>query len=180
MTNLTETAAAAESLVGSVAAAALSPSSTKAQREAALQYLATLITLGSPVPGAGAAAPATPPADLPASAPVAAPAPGAPGPPPPSANTAPPLIPNGPFYAGVLYDVVPTSHVTDIGVPDDGEDWYVVLKGKSVGVTQDHPGAMHAVVGVSHNSMKSYKPLSTAIFTFNHALDIGIVEIRPH
>jgi viroplasmin and RNaseH domain-containing protein len=75
--------------------------------------------------------------------------------------------------------LVPTSYVTQGPSPDNGELWYAVLKGKSVGLTQNNAVALHAVVGVSNNQMKSFKSLKKALFAFNHALDIGLIEIRP-
>ncbi|KAJ6459357.1 hypothetical protein C8R47DRAFT_1226632 [Mycena vitilis] len=195
MTNITA-ASASESLVGSVAAAAISPSSTLAQREgkplshhrfppsidiflsvAALKYLAAMITIGSPVapPASDPAPPASSQAEAPATAPGA---PGPPSPPPPPA-VAPPLERIGPFYAGVLYKTVPAYHITDIGIHDNGEGWYGVFKGKLVGITQDHAEALQAVVGVSNNGWKGFKTLAAALFAFNHALDLDIIEVRP-
>ncbi|KAJ7601477.1 hypothetical protein DFH06DRAFT_1154038 [Mycena polygramma] len=185
MARVHEPAAAPESLAGSVAAAALSASATPAQREAALQYFAAL-AIGSPAaaparlssahPVLSEVAPAKPAVDK--FSPVATPgAPGPPPPPPPAPTTA--NLPVGPFYAGVLYPYVPTSHLTDIGVRDNGDPWYAVLKGSSVGLTQNNAAALQAVVGVSRNAMKAYKSLAMALFSFNHALDLDLIEIRP-
>ncbi|KAJ7154383.1 hypothetical protein C8R43DRAFT_950023 [Mycena crocata] len=170
-------AATTEALMASVVAAATSASATPAHREAALQYLATMITLG------GVAAPGAPgtsvvPASttapvssstLPASAPAPAPA----------AAPAPTNIPVGEWTAGVLYGEVPRTHLAT-NVPDNGEGWYGVIKGRTVGITQSQAEALQAVVGVSNNAMKSHKTLAGALFHFNHALDIGLVERRSY
>ncbi|KAJ7885615.1 hypothetical protein B0H13DRAFT_1889472 [Mycena leptocephala] len=168
MTKFTETAAATESLIGSVAAAAVSTSATPEQREAALQYLAAMVKVGHPVNAAPAPVTVAP-------APVAA-APAGPPPPPPPAPTT--VIPNTPWVAGTLYASVPTSHLHEFGVYDNSESWYAVLKVKTVGITQNHALALQSVVGVSQNVLKCYKTCAAALIAFNHALDIGLVELR--
>ncbi|KAJ7887142.1 hypothetical protein B0H13DRAFT_2342506 [Mycena leptocephala] len=173
MTKFTETAAATESLIGSVAAAAVSASATPEQREAALQYLAAMVKVGHPLNAAPAPVTVAP-------APVAAAPAGPPPPPLPAPVPAPTtVIPNTPWVAGTLYTSVPTSHLYEFGVYDNGESWYAVLKGKTVGITQNHVLALQSVVGVSQNVLKRYKTCAAALFAFNHALDIGLVEVRP-
>ncbi|KAJ7115516.1 hypothetical protein C8R43DRAFT_1138141 [Mycena crocata] len=85
----------------------------------------------------------------------------------------------GPWTVGVVYSVVPPSHILPVS-HDNGELWYGILKGKYVGVTQNHPLALQAVVGISHNSMKAYKSQALAVSAFNDALDDGLVEVRSY
>ncbi|KAJ7727673.1 hypothetical protein DFH07DRAFT_970102 [Mycena maculata] len=168
-------ATATASLIGSVAAVATSPSATADQRAAALQYLAALANFGVPAPEAAAAAGVAPPPATPVAAPAALPAAppsGVPGA-APAANVQQPART---WYAGSLFNEVPDDHVAP--VPDTGDGWYVVTKGRAVGVTQSHAEAMQAVVGITHNSMKSYKTLHPGLNAFNSSLDAGLVEIR--
>ncbi|KAJ7442578.1 hypothetical protein B0H11DRAFT_2251482 [Mycena galericulata] len=159
-------AAATESLVGSVAAVAVSPNSTPEQRGAALQYLATLVnTQGSYQYGASSvlSRSARNPAAL-----------------PPGPTAAPILAEPGPWVVGVLYSEVPSTPLPADSVVDNGQGWYGVIKGRKVGITQNHALALEAVVGVSNNAMRSYKTLDAAVTTFNHALVIGLVELRNY
>ncbi|KAJ7348645.1 hypothetical protein DFH08DRAFT_960026 [Mycena albidolilacea] len=103
----------------------------------------------------------------------------------PSASSPPsyvnPLVPRsvGPWEAGSVFSVVPPQPLASIPVPaGDEELWYCILKGKFVGVTQNHPLAVDAVLGVSNNSMRSYKTQALALAAFNNALAGTIVE--PH
>ncbi|KAJ7796344.1 hypothetical protein B0H14DRAFT_3494899 [Mycena olivaceomarginata] len=71
--------------------------------------------------------------------------------------------------------------LASIPVPaGDEELWYCILKGKFVGVTQNHPLAIDTVLGVSNNSMRSYKTQALALAAFNSALTLSIVEVRPY
>jgi hypothetical protein len=103
---------------------------------------------------------------------------------PPAAPPAPPLpaVPQStsPWEAGVVYSVVPPRALA--AIPDDNdneEPWYGILKGKFVSITQNHPLALTAVVGVSNNSMRGYKT-QVLLDAFNVALTAGLVEIRPY
>lgn len=102
---------------------------------------------------------------------------------PPAAPPAAPLpaVPQstGPWEAGVIYSVVPPRALAAIA-EDNEELWYSILKGKFVGVTQNHPLALTAVVGVSNNSMRGYKTQALALDAFNVALAAGLVEIWPY
>ncbi|KAJ7041283.1 hypothetical protein C8F04DRAFT_1253346 [Mycena alexandri] len=193
------TPAATQALVNSVAAAVVSPSATEAQRAAAMQYLASLVTIGAPhLAGQPSGLPA--PSDAPPSFAVAT----APGTAPPSfaAATAASDAAVGttgataqasaqfphavdtqgtvaPFAAGVLFDIVPHLHLHDFTARDNGQPWYAVVRGKKVGITQDHDLAASAVLGVSNNGWKSHKTLAGALANFNHALDLGLVQVRP-
>ncbi|KAJ7511754.1 hypothetical protein B0H11DRAFT_2214628 [Mycena galericulata] len=165
-------AAATESLVGSVAAVAVSPNSTPEQRGAALQYLATLVNTQGSVPPAHSTSTAPP---VYSAAPPVTPAALPPGP-----TAAPILAEPGPWVVGVLYSEVPSTPLPADGVVDNGQGWYGVIKGRKVGITQNHALALEAVVGVSNNAMRSYKTLDAAVTTFNHALVIGLVELRNY
>jgi hypothetical protein len=101
-------------------------------------------------------------------------------------SAAPPAAPlpavpqsTGPWEAGVIYSVVPPHALAAIA-EDNEELWYGILKGKFVGVMQNHPLALTAVVGVSNNSMRRYKTQALALDAFNVALAAGLVEIRPY
>ncbi|KAJ7178675.1 hypothetical protein C8R43DRAFT_1118045 [Mycena crocata] len=175
MTNLpAQTAAATEALLASVAAAAAAPSATQAQRDAALQYLASLVSIGGPVAPSSAGVPAVTQSS-PAPIPVAA----APAPTPTASAPAPADASNPRWVAGTLYNEVPLEHIASV-VADNGDGWYGVIIGRSVGLTQSNAAAGKAVVGITSNSMKSHKTLAGALFTFNHALDLGLVEVRQH
>ncbi|KAJ7803063.1 hypothetical protein B0H14DRAFT_3487807 [Mycena olivaceomarginata] len=69
-------------------------------------------------------------------------------------------------------------------VPQSTGPWRLVsstaLSLPFVGVTQNHPLALTAVVGVSNNSMRGYKTQALALDAFNIALTAGLVEIRPY
>ncbi|KAJ7143229.1 hypothetical protein C8R46DRAFT_1233004 [Mycena filopes] len=116
---------------------------------------------------------------------------GAPAPAPASAQavatsvfnfTAPPtpIVPGAPWVAGPLYPYISDLHmVSDPALADNGTLWYVVVRGTAVGVIQDHAQALLAVTGISNNQMKGYKTLAQALFTFNHALDLSLVQVRP-
>jgi hypothetical protein len=80
---------------------------------------------------------------------------------------------------GVVYTVVPPHPLAPLSY-DDGEPWYGILKGKYVGVTQNHALALDGIIGVSRNSMRSYKSQVAAVDAFNAALTAGVVEVRPY
>ncbi|KAJ7429656.1 hypothetical protein B0H11DRAFT_2265142 [Mycena galericulata] len=167
-------ATATESLVSSVAAAAVSPAATPAQRQAALQYLATLVNAGGPVQPSAPTGSTAPPVYS-----VAAPA--GPAGQPPSASVADPTLEQpAPYVAGILYAEIPTSYLPSDGVVDNGQGWYAVFKGRKVGITQNNAVALEAVVGVSNNAMRSFKTFAAAHTAFNDALASGLAEIRTY
>ncbi|KAJ7716056.1 hypothetical protein B0H16DRAFT_1476958 [Mycena metata] len=55
---------------------------------------------------------------------------------------------------------------------DDGRPWYTIVRGKSVGITQDYNLASNAILGVSNNGWRAHKTLQGALNEFNHALDL--------
>ncbi|KAJ7439804.1 hypothetical protein B0H11DRAFT_1934169 [Mycena galericulata] len=177
MTNLPTPAASATEPLGSVALAALSAGAPAEHREAAraaLQYLATLYNLTPVAPGTPSPSSPAPPT-VAAPAPVPVPATPAPATSADPSTPEPTSLPATTWMAGELYNEVPTGHLTS--VRDNGNGWYVVIRGRAIGVTQDNALALSAVLGVSNNAMRSHKTLSAAIFSFDHALDIGLVEI---
>ncbi|KAJ7795427.1 hypothetical protein B0H14DRAFT_3495967 [Mycena olivaceomarginata] len=105
-----------------------------------------------------------------------------------SASSPPPSYVNplvarsvGPWKAGSIFSVVPPQPLASIPVPaGDEELWYCILKGKFVGVTQNHPLAIDTVLGMLNNSMRSYKTQALALAAFNNALTLSIVEVRPY
>ncbi|KAJ7479911.1 hypothetical protein FB451DRAFT_1395474 [Mycena latifolia] len=132
-----------------------------------LSSAAALVGLSS-----GPALPA--PATLPAAA-LQAPAPMLPAPPAPSVV----LQSTGPWVAGTLYSVVPPQDLVTIPGHDD-ELWYTILRGKYIGVVQDHTLALDAMVGISNNAMKSYKTQALAVAAFNAGLGGGLAQIHPY
>ncbi|KAJ7458850.1 hypothetical protein FB451DRAFT_1182430 [Mycena latifolia] len=98
-----------------------------------------------------------------------------------SAPAPPSLTPQsaGPWIAGVIFSVVPPQDLA--AIPDGGEElWYGILRSKFVGVIKSHALALDAVVGISNNSMKSYKTQDLALDAFNTAHRGNLVQIRPY
>ncbi|KAJ7020551.1 hypothetical protein C8F04DRAFT_1274945 [Mycena alexandri] len=171
-------ATATQTLFASVAAAAVSPSASDAQRAAAMQYLASLIDIGVPTICVWSLPLRRPQRRRPS----ALQPPRLPPPPSFAAATTAPASTAGtiaPWTAGILYGVVPDLHLHDFTVQDDGRPWYSIVRGRSVGITQDHSLASRAVLGVSNNGWRSHKTLAGALNEFNHALDLNLVEVRP-
>ncbi|KAJ7484893.1 hypothetical protein B0H11DRAFT_2231558 [Mycena galericulata] len=104
--------------------------------------------------------------------------------PPPSALPPPPGPigqATGPWVAGVLFSVVPPQALAPVPVPASNKElWYCIIRGRVVGITQSQQMALDAVLGVSHNSMKSHKTVDLAVDAFNIALAAGSVQVRPH
>ncbi|KAJ7025071.1 hypothetical protein C8F04DRAFT_1269683 [Mycena alexandri] len=159
-------AAATQTLFASVAAAAVCPSATDPQRAAAMHHHCACAVLGAPSFPA-ATTPAGPPPSFAAATAAATAA---------TVGTAGTIAP---WSAGILFGVVPDLHLHDFTVRDDGHPWYAVIRGRSVGITQDHNLASQAVLGVSNNGWKSHKTLQGALNEFNHALDLNLVEVHP-
>ncbi|KAJ7436457.1 hypothetical protein B0H11DRAFT_2256162 [Mycena galericulata] len=177
MTNLSPSNAVSASteLVSSIAAAAASPAATPEQRAAAVAYLATLVNPGVPVSPAAPTSLAAPSHAVPT--PVAPAPPGAtPAPVSPSPLEDPASEVASTWFAGELYKEVPTAPL--LPGHDHGGGWYGVIRGRAVGLTLNNALAVNAVLGVSNHSMKSFKTLTQALDVFNHALRIGLVEIR--
>ncbi|KAJ7625133.1 hypothetical protein DFH06DRAFT_1129072 [Mycena polygramma] len=82
-----------------------------------------------------------------------------------------------PWVAGAIYGVVPSAHLAM--VPDNGEKWYAITKGRYVGVTNSTAVADNAVTRVSHALRSVYTTQAEAVQAFNDALDmnIGLIEV---
>ncbi|KAJ7654565.1 hypothetical protein DFH06DRAFT_1329829 [Mycena polygramma] len=101
----------------------------------------------------------------------------------PDAAAIAPVMQNGlqmsaPWVAGALYGVVPEGPLAL--VPDRGEKWYAITKGKYIGVTNSGAVADHAVTSVSHSLRVCYDSQSEAVRAFNDALAFpvgGLVAI---
>ncbi|KAJ7490098.1 hypothetical protein B0H11DRAFT_2229615 [Mycena galericulata] len=74
----------------------------------------------------------------------------------------------GPWIVGELYNVVPGGPLAP--VPDQGEKWYAITKGRYVGVTNNAAVADGAVIGVSHALRVHYDSQTLALAAFNLAL----------
>ncbi|KAJ7615092.1 hypothetical protein DFH06DRAFT_1343946 [Mycena polygramma] len=88
-----------------------------------------------------------------------------------------PVMQNGlqmsaPWVAGALYGVVPAGPLAL--VPDRGEKWYAITKGRYIGVTNSGAVADHAVTRISHALRVSYDSQSEAVAAFNDALAFPI------
>ncbi|KAJ6463777.1 hypothetical protein C8R47DRAFT_1224945 [Mycena vitilis] len=83
----------------------------------------------------------------------------------------------GPWLAGVIYGVVPGGPLAT--VPDDGEKWYAITKGRFVGVTNSTAIADGAVSRVSHALRSVFDTQQEAVTAFNQALalNIGLVQV---
>ncbi|KAJ7834174.1 hypothetical protein B0H13DRAFT_2370003 [Mycena leptocephala] len=101
----------------------------------------------------------------------------APPPPPlPTAGAAPGFFQTtGPWVAGNLYTVVPTAPLSP--VPDQGERWFSVTRGKYVGLTKNSAISLNAVTGVSTGMTARFSTQTEAISNFNGALHSGVVAI---
>ncbi|KAJ7742484.1 hypothetical protein DFH07DRAFT_777719 [Mycena maculata] len=91
---------------------------------------------------------------------------------------------SGPWIAGNLYVVVPTSHLLPVAEAPiaEGEDsplWYSITKGRYIGLTLSHALALSSVVGASGSHMKSYKTQIQALDVFNESLDYRLVAVIP-
>ncbi|KAJ7612814.1 hypothetical protein DFH06DRAFT_1147085 [Mycena polygramma] len=102
-----------------------------------------------------------------AAAPVAAP-PAAPAPPSFLRSSAP-------WLAGYLYNVIPTDHLAS--VPDNGDKWFAITRGKYVGLTKNSAISLAAVTGVSTGLSDKFNTQADALDHFNAALDSGAIAL---
>ncbi|KIM71594.1 hypothetical protein PILCRDRAFT_12350 [Piloderma croceum F 1598] len=85
--------------------------------------------------------------------------------------------PDGIHFANVIHYVVPNSCLqSQPDTPDDGP-WYVVTKGKVVGIFNNLAICQHAVTKVAGNSSRRFATLDTALTYFNNNLTLGIVGV---
>ncbi|KAJ7811361.1 hypothetical protein B0H13DRAFT_2383927 [Mycena leptocephala] len=81
----------------------------------------------------------------------------------------------GPWVAGAIYGVVPAGPLAI--VPDNGEKWYAITKGRYVGVTNNLAIADAAVTRVSHALRASYSSQVDAVAAFNQALSMPFLNL---
>jgi hypothetical protein len=64
-------------------------------------------------------------------------------------------------------------------IPDNGEKWYAITKGRYIGVTNSTAVADNAVTRVSHAFRACYTTQYEAVKAFNDALalNIGLIEV---
>ncbi|KAJ7830848.1 hypothetical protein B0H13DRAFT_1915746 [Mycena leptocephala] len=159
LATLTQAQAPAQSPAPAVAPPAPAPVTPEAVTEPAM-----------PVPLAPADPVVAPPA------PLVAPA--------PAALETPIFRTTGPWVAGALYIVVPTSAMAAIveEAPPFGDPtpvWYCITKGRFIGVTLSNALALSATVGVSGFAMKGYKTQAIAVGVFNQMLGYRMVAVLP-
>ncbi|KAJ7867028.1 hypothetical protein B0H13DRAFT_2352116 [Mycena leptocephala] len=104
--------------------------------------------------------------------------------PAPAALETPIFRTTGPWVAGALYIVVPTSTMAAIveEAPPFGDPtpvWYCITKGRFIGITLSNALALSATVGVSGFAMKGYKMQAIAVGVFNQMLGYRMVAILP-
>ncbi|KAJ7018030.1 hypothetical protein C8F04DRAFT_1199632 [Mycena alexandri] len=155
------------------AAPPLPPSASPAAPSPTPQGFYTFVSYsqipGAHVPNALALAAATPTADHTAPAPVVA------GIPPGLAVL---LRHTGPWSSNVLYSVVPTGPLTPVEEISPAPEWYVVYRGRFVGVMDQYMQAHWAIRSVSNAAHKSYTTQVFALEAFNKVLSWGGVEVR--
>ncbi|KAJ7430884.1 hypothetical protein B0H11DRAFT_2262785 [Mycena galericulata] len=109
-------------------------------------------------------------------APAPAPAAAAPAAPAPAAPLVGSLIRNsGPWIAGQIFNVVPPQPLA--AIPDNGERWYAITRGKYVGLTKSSAVSINAVSGVPGSLTEKLSNQSDAIALFNQALAQNVVAV---
>ncbi|KAJ7100988.1 hypothetical protein C8R43DRAFT_964000 [Mycena crocata] len=85
---------------------------------------------------------------------------------------------SGPWVAGQIYGVIPHGPLSL--VPDNGEKWYAITKGRYIGCTPSTAIADNAVTCVSHALRSSYGSQALAVAAFNAALAspfLGLIQV---
>ncbi|KAJ6518050.1 hypothetical protein C8R47DRAFT_1062604 [Mycena vitilis] len=100
--------------------------------------------------------------------PTPAPAPGTAGP-------AAFLRSSEPWLAGYLFNVVPAAPLSPI--PDNGNKWFAITRGKYVGLTKNSAISLNAVTGVSTGLSDKFTTQDDALEHFNAALQSGAIAI---
>jgi hypothetical protein len=80
-----------------------------------------------------------------------------------------------PWIASNLYGVVPLAPLT--AVPDHGEKWFAITRGKYVGLTTNFPISLNAVTGVPSSLSDKFTTQGEALQHFNEALGAQAVAI---
>ncbi|KAJ7770409.1 hypothetical protein B0H16DRAFT_1451893 [Mycena metata] len=96
---------------------------------------------------------------------------------PPAAGPASqPLIrTSGPWIAGFLYAVVPNAPLG--AVPDNGEKWFAITRGRYIGLTTNAAIAINATGGVSGGLGPKFSNQMDALEHFNSALSLHAVAV---
>ncbi|KAJ7032394.1 hypothetical protein C8F04DRAFT_1185037 [Mycena alexandri] len=86
-----------------------------------------------------------------------------------------------PWSANVLYSVVPSGTLTPVDEVEPAPEWYVVYRGRFVGVMDQYMQAHWAIRSVSNAAHKTYATQAFALEAFNKVLSWGGVEVPgPH
>jgi hypothetical protein len=80
-----------------------------------------------------------------------------------------------PWLSGYLYSVVPQSPLGPI--PDNGEKWFAVTRGKYVGLTKNSAISLNGVTGISTALSERFNTQAEALSHFNAALGINAVAV---
>ncbi|KAJ7143246.1 hypothetical protein C8R46DRAFT_1233022 [Mycena filopes] len=78
-----------------------------------------------------------------------------------------------PWVAGTIYSVVPSAPLT--AIPDRGEKWFAITRGRYVGLTPNSAISLGAVTGVSTALSGKHSSQQAALAHFNAALQTGAV-----
>ncbi|KAJ7887723.1 hypothetical protein B0H13DRAFT_1888765 [Mycena leptocephala] len=81
----------------------------------------------------------------------------------------------GPWIAGALYSVVPQAPLA--AVPDNGDKWFSITRGKYVGLTKNAAISLKAVTGVSTGLSEKHNSQADALDNFNSALATDAVAV---
>ncbi|KAJ6450233.1 hypothetical protein C8R47DRAFT_1084494 [Mycena vitilis] len=96
-----------------------------------------------------------------------------------AAAPAPPQVPvirmAGPWIAGQLYGVVP--HGPLVAVPDNGEKWFAITRGRYVGLTKNSTISLHGTTGMSSGLADKCASQADALEHFNGALSLGAIAV---
>ncbi|KAJ7025019.1 hypothetical protein C8F04DRAFT_1191820 [Mycena alexandri] len=82
-----------------------------------------------------------------------------------------------PWSANVLYSVVPSGTLTPVDEVEPAPEWYVVYRGRFVGVMDQYMQAHWAIWSVSNAAHKTYATQAFALEAFNKVLSWGGVEV---
>ncbi|KAJ6629903.1 hypothetical protein B0H10DRAFT_2208473 [Mycena sp. CBHHK59/15] len=125
-------------------------------------------------------------APAPAAAPSSAPNTAKPGPAAPAKNVGAGLPPallallrdaDGPFFANQVFKAAPAEALAPVEEDVPAPEWYVIFRGRFVGVVDQYALADLAISGVAHSARKSYTTQGDALHAFNQALEWGGVQV---
>ncbi|KAJ7455966.1 hypothetical protein B0H11DRAFT_2244309 [Mycena galericulata] len=81
----------------------------------------------------------------------------------------------GPWISGNLYSIIPLAPLQ--AIPDNGEKWFAITRGKYVGLTKNSAISLNAVSGVPGALAEKFSSQSDALEYFNGALTSGAVAV---